>query len=301
MNGIYLIINHHFDFTEDELIGIRSQLRALKYMDVCLVTYSQNQLDKFIDIFKEDISELAVDQNKIIVEYFDHKYFESIQGYNNLLCSTEFYGRFNQYDFIIVSQPDVYLLDEDKISDLSSIMKNYDYIGAPWVFKIFDNKSLRKLKFYFPISFLLSKVDFYLWYFTKKVLPKKLFDFIYLSGNGGFSVRNPIAMINYLESMTVKDQYRIKDLRENANNENEFGIYAEDVFWSIFPKVLNKKLKIAPSHLSIKYAWEQGTPNRLLYYSDNTLPLGIHAWMKLDLKEFVLKYQKEFSEKIKSN
>ena len=290
MNGIYLIINHHFDFTEDELIGIRSQLRALKYMDVCLVTYSQNQLDKFIDIFKEDISELAFDQNKIIVEYFDHKYFESIQGYNNLLCSTEFYDRFKKYDFIVVSQPDVCLLEVNKMLELPSLMKEYDYIGAPWITKLFHTHSLRELGSYFNFKKLLSTIDYLFWVKIGRRIKRPILniDLVYLSGNGGFSVRNPLSLIQYLETLSENDKLQIKRFQNDADTKYESDIYAEDIFWCVFPKLLNKKINIAPPSLSVKFAWEQGDHDRLMWYTKNNLPLAIHGWMKFGLRDFVL-------------
>jgi hypothetical protein len=294
MNGIYLIINHHFDFTEDELIGIRSQLRALKYMDLCLVTYSQNQLDKFIDIFKEDISQLAIDQNKIIVEYFDHKYFESIQGYNNLLCSTEFYDRFKKYDFIVVSQPDVYLIATDKLLDLPLIMSQYDYLGAPWVLNTFHTFSLKKIRKYFFAKAFLNTIQWYVLRLFNFSLVKNILhiDSVYFSGNGGFSVRNPKVMISYLESLNEKDYLAIKVIRESADTSLDQCIYAEDVFWTFFPVLLKKKIKLAPSSVAIKYAWEHGSLKNLLFYSNGDFPLAVHAWMKISLKKFVLNYDK---------
>jgi hypothetical protein len=292
MNGIFLIITQTLDFNEYELIGIRSQLRALKFMNVCLVTYAENQLEKFIDIFKDDLDKLDLNKNKIVAEYFDHRYFESIQAYNELLCSIEFYDPFKEYDFIVISQPDVFLLDVNKISELPSLIKEYDYIGAPWVANLFYNHSLRGLSSYFGFKKLLSTIEDYFLLNFGGLFKRPLFniDQVYLSGNGGFSIRKPLSHIKYLETFSERDKSIIQKFQSQADLKYESNIYAEDIFWCVFSKVLNKKIKIAPSSLSVKFAWEQGGYDRLMWYTKNNLPLAIHAWVKNGLKEFVLNY-----------
>jgi hypothetical protein len=55
--------------------------------------------------------------------------FESIKSYNRLLLSDELYAAFEGYDFLLVTQDDVYVLRDDLPLWLSS---PYDYVGAPW-------------------------------------------------------------------------------------------------------------------------------------------------------------------------
>ncbi len=62
------------------------------------------------------------------VEYFDDHYFEDIQGYNELMLSTELYKRFSQYCYMLIYQLDAYVFS-DKLLEFAN--SGYDYIGAP--------------------------------------------------------------------------------------------------------------------------------------------------------------------------
>lgn len=294
MRGVFLIINHHFNFNDLESIGIKSQLRVLEYLPICLVTSPLNNQSQFTSQYEEDLKRLGPVEHEITIEYFDQKYFNSIQGYNELLCSCTFYKRFSSYDYIIVSQPDVYLLDHKKFLNLPDLMQRYDYLGAPWINYTFNTLSLKKLEKYFILKAWANKIQWYMLHFFNFNLAKKIIpiDWIYFSGNGGFSVRKISSMIRYLESLTPDDISCIESQRQQADTRVESSIYAEDVFWSLMPQLLKKSLKIAPASVSVKYAWENGDVNRLKYYANHAEPLAIHAWMKLDLKEFVLEYEK---------
>ena len=297
MKGIYLIINHHFDFNEEEILGISSQLNSLKYLPLCLVTSKGNGLSIFLDKFKQQLDELELNKERISIEYFDEKYFNSIQGYNELLCSIEFYQRFNEYDFIVVSQPDVFLMDYKKFLNLPQMMERYDYIGAPWLDDVLTSPSLKKMRKVFFFKAFLSDVNRYLFFLFKRGL-LELFpdiDFLYLSGNGGFSIRKTQVMLNYLKSLSEKDWAKIHSFRQESNTKLDSNVFAEDVFWCLFPSVLNKQIRVAPPSFSVHYAWEQGDLNTLLYYSNNNPPLAIHAWMKLKLKDYVLENRKPHS------
>jgi hypothetical protein len=63
-----------------------------------------------------------------LITFPDH-FFESVQGYSRLLLSRLFYETFCEKDFLLISQPDVYVFRDDLNLWLQ---KPYDYIGAPW-------------------------------------------------------------------------------------------------------------------------------------------------------------------------
>lgn len=60
---------------------------------------------------------------------FEHRYFASIQGYNQLLLSAAFYDYFINYEFLLILQTDAIVLN-DELSFWTA--KPYDYVGAPW-------------------------------------------------------------------------------------------------------------------------------------------------------------------------
>jgi hypothetical protein len=53
----------------------------------------------------------------------------SVRAYNRLLLSDEFYGAFARYDYMLVSQDDVYVVRDDLTRWLA---RGFDYVGAPW-------------------------------------------------------------------------------------------------------------------------------------------------------------------------
>ena len=65
-------------------------------------------------------------------ESFQDKYFKCIAGYNKLMLSESFYGRFDNYEYILIAQPDAVIWREENM--LRYFMdKDFDYYGAPWI------------------------------------------------------------------------------------------------------------------------------------------------------------------------
>lgn len=122
----------------------------------------------------------------IKVARFDDSYFVSNKSYSKLLLSEDFYKPFVDYDYILISQTDSYILNSDY--SLQGFMeKDYDYWGAPWsegvitrpysirdIIKLIMIRDIRKLKV----------------------------------GNGGFSLRKVSTMMD----LVVKNKRYIKYL-----------------------------------------------------------------------------------------
>ena len=60
---------------------------------------------------------------------FPDAYFASVQSYSRLLLTDEFYAAFAKYEYMLITQDDVYVLRDDLPYWLS---RRLDYIGAPW-------------------------------------------------------------------------------------------------------------------------------------------------------------------------
>jgi hypothetical protein len=59
---------------------------------------------------------------------FAGRHFASRSGYNDLLRSAAFYRRFEAYDYMLIVQPDAFL-----VADPSPALGwGYDFVGAPW-------------------------------------------------------------------------------------------------------------------------------------------------------------------------
>ena len=63
-------------------------------------------------------------------EKFANLYFKSIDSYNKLVMSCEFYERFIDYQYMLIYQLDAFVFS-DKLEYFCSL--GYDYIGAPWI------------------------------------------------------------------------------------------------------------------------------------------------------------------------
>jgi hypothetical protein len=117
-----------------------------------------------------DISPITSQFSQLGVENFDDSFFTSIETYNSLMLSAEFYSRFLEYDYILIYQLDAYIF-RDELTEWCA--KAYDYIGAPWIprgkFWKKTGRGIRKL-FGLPVK-------------------KRFYDCYYQVGNGGFSLR----------------------------------------------------------------------------------------------------------------
>lgn len=104
---------------ETENISIRQAFRIFSEYDIYLVAPQG----------------LEINQYQVKVEYFPSKYFESIKAYNSLMLSVAFYERFAEYNYILIYQLDAFVFFDklDYFCDLG-----YDYIGAPWLYGIYN-------------------------------------------------------------------------------------------------------------------------------------------------------------------
>ena len=75
-------------------------------------------------------------------EKFEDSYFDSIQGYNRLMLSAEFYNRYRHFSYMLVYQLDAYIFRDELHKFCNS---QFDYIGAPWLLKAKYNTMLGKL------------------------------------------------------------------------------------------------------------------------------------------------------------
>ena len=60
---------------------------------------------------------------------FPQYYFNSLVNYSELCCLNEFYKAFQDYDWMMIYQPDCWVF-EDRLDDFCEL--GFDYIGAPW-------------------------------------------------------------------------------------------------------------------------------------------------------------------------
>ena len=69
------------------------------------------------------------------IERFENFYFDSVSSYNRLMLTPFFYQRFKQYEYILIYQLDAFVF-MDKLPYFCRL--GYDYVGAPWLYGIFN-------------------------------------------------------------------------------------------------------------------------------------------------------------------
>ncbi|MCH5599704.1 DUF5672 family protein [Niabella ginsengisoli] len=116
-----------------------------------------------------------IGDNKFKIESFDSGFFADIRGYNRLMLSQEFYGRFLNYKYMLIYQLDAFVFRDDL---LYWCEQGYDYIGAPWVNPY---KFKKQVKAYFHHRWNVKQ---------KNTISPTWLQFHNRVGNGGFSLRN---------------------------------------------------------------------------------------------------------------
>ena len=217
--------------TQDEKISFKHLLNYLGSHDKYLIVPGSL-----------DVKNLPKECKDFLIKKFDQKYFKSRQSYSKLLLTKKFYKSFNDYDYILMYQPDC-LVFFDKLSYWCD--QGYDYIGAPW----YKTKILEVLRGDGQV------------------------------GNGGFSLRRVEGFLKVLDvyqsplniiKRKLIDYYK-KGSRDYQKNE--------DLFWSFKAKQYYPEFKIAPSQVAVSFSFET-SPQYCFEKNNQILPFGCHAWAK---------------------
>jgi hypothetical protein len=259
---IYKELDGLFDYERVSIINTINRL-SMNY-EIGFLTHSKNIFKSYIDAFD-------IQKKKIKLFETDKKHFQNIHTYNTLLKSSEFYGMFSKYDFLLIAQTDCYVFQ----SDLSPFFK-YDYIGAPWFYDILHPNI------------------------------KGLF-----CGNGGLSLRNVqkcydisksnkhlirLRLMYNLVKPYFDNQYFILAyfvalkqywLSNRSFNNKNYYIF-EDVYWSrVIPQSFNY-FKIPNGEEALRFSFET-YPDRCFELNNYELPFGCHGFNKYNM-EFWRRY-----------
>lgn len=176
------------------------------------------------------------------VKFYDF-FFESVSAYNRLMLSPFFYKRFLDYEYILISQTDSWLF-EDRIWEWC--LKDYDYIGAPWINWEWSEYYSRHLTF--PRR-LLSRIGY------------KNFNMV---GNGGFSLRK------------IKSFIRNLTFFESAAKRF---VHNEDYFFSFYITSYNPFFRIPKVSEALLFSFDV-KPEIAIELNNYKLPMACHAWEK---------------------
>lgn len=192
--------------TADEALSLRRCLSVLRAHAVTLVAPEGLPTDA-----------LPLSGAAPAVERFAPEYFTGIGGYNRLMLSADFYGRFARFDYVLVYQLDAFVFD-DRLADWCA--RGYDYVGAPWVGKTWPQEMAPlKRRFLRAVTTPRRRV-----------------------GNGGFSLRKVSSFLRAL------DRLRPLVRRWRSN---------EDLFWSVVARrMASFRIPLAAEALSFSFELE---------------------------------------------
>lgn len=261
--SVIIVIPVYKNPDADELISLRRCCQVLSRYEMSLVCPDGFDTSTFHTLWGEYGLVLKEDQ-------FDARFFKNLAGYNRLLLSEEFYARFDEYDYMLIYQPDAYVY-EDKLMEWCN--KGYDYVGAP-IFGSFTDTMIRWEHGRVGNGGLsLRRIKAYTDYFcgSKNVLPIR-------------SIAQRIGLkdkwyTRWLVWIMMSLGWRNKP-KSYANNWN----YNEDDFWSGALCGTNYGLTKPSIYEAMDFAFERFPQE--LYGVLGHLPFGVHAWRKYEYEEF---------------
>lgn len=208
----------------------------------------------------------------------------SIERYNDMALSPEFYRTFQQYRYVLICHLDAWVF-RDEIQ--AWVDRGYDYIGAPWF--------LTRERGYAPLE--------------KLMCPQ--------GGNGGFSLRNVGKMIeltskrhralnlpmlfngvvfllrnrrfDYLK-IFIRSCYQ--SLWDVDAFRNRYNVY-EDALISIFYSWLDRRFRVAPAKEAIFFATEVNSEEIIETGLGFQLPFAIHGYDKYLSGEAMERYRND--------
>jgi len=191
---------------------------------------------------------------------FTDDYFASIQGYNKLMLADEFYGRFLNYQYILIYQLDAFAFSDELPYWCS---QGVDYVGAPWLRIHGYPDWLKAVKSRIQMLYH-ARFDV-----QKNGRPSDM-QFINRVGNGGFSLRR----VKKFHELSIRLKPQME--RYLASTDHYLN---EDAFWSIEVNRKKRLLNIPGYKKASHFAFEHA-PQKSLKLTQGKLPFGCHAWDK---------------------
>jgi hypothetical protein len=230
-----------------EIASLKQCLSVLGDFPISFVVPKNLDLTDFVKTYKLE---------KCSFETFNDDFFTSVLGYNRLMLSEQFYKRFTEYKHLLIYQLDAYVFKNEL---LDWCLKDYDYIGAPWIAS--------------QPSFIKNIEK--LFHSKKKKERSKIF---FKVGNGGLSLRN----VQKHAEIAFEMQEEIAQML--SSNKDDFTVM-EDVFWSIKVPEVYPDFNIPFYKEALGFAIDR-KPELAFKLNKNQLPFGCHGFEKPKVKSF---------------
>lgn len=205
----------------------------------------------------------------------DRFFNNKLSGNSRLFLSYDLYNRYVDYEYILICHHDVFVFKDNLDFWIS---RKFDNIGAPlFLNKKADSSTLKKGN---NGGFCLRKVDSCL-----KVLAETKFTY------------SRIEVLWKMEPVWYWKIFRV--LRDgiiyNYKWKKFHPVIHEDMFWSVVVPNQFKWFKNAEFCDAKLFSFEE-KPKLMFELTNNTLPMGMHAWWKFD-KDAAMELIRNFDDK----
>lgn len=277
MQCVVIVPVYADQLSRSERASFRQTLSVLHNHDIVIVTHSACNLEEYQKIAETTGKDFAV-------ELFDPSYFSSVESYNDLCYSSEFYLRFQTYTYMLICQLDVWIFSDQLVYWCN---KGYDYIGAPiyhaYTPKRFTTKflgignggfSLRKIAHCLSMTTAPKHLPF--------VHPCELIRFYWNLGRytDAFT-RHPLKRILIIPTVLGK----IFGLHNTLHFYTSRHINEDLIFGSWSNHSWGHHAIIPDEAEASRFSFEVN-PSMLYQRNHNNLPFGCHAFMKWEYDSF---------------
>ena len=257
---------------KNEQISLRQCIKILCRHPVCILTYKELDITYYTKAL--NIADVAYS-----VQYFDKFYFDSIEGYNQLLMLKAFYQRFACSEYILIYQLDAYVF-KDELNFWCQ--KGYDYIGALWFVKHGSHEKGDELTIAGNGGFSLRRIEAFLSVFNNRKPMRNLAQLEQLHPPAaGFVNKARRKIIIYTKAFFgIQNNIQLFMTEWKRN---------EDQFWANCFNQVQPHLRIPGNDEAIGFAFEKSA--QFLYEQNGRqLPFGCHGWEKYEYETFWKNY-----------
>lgn len=195
-------------------------------------------------------------------ESFRDDCFKSIETYNRLMMSEDFYRRFIAYEYILICQTDAFVFS-DELLDWCN--RGYDSVGAPWVVK--RSHELPPACLYYKARKVVNAL--------RGRRDRGVTD--YKVGNGGLSLRRVSSHLRVVTEFRDTVNWYL------ANSGNPK--FNEDVFFALEPNRRGLEFSYPDWREALQFSIDK-YPAYCWQLAGEKLPFGCHAWFRYGGLEF---------------
>lgn len=259
-NVVVLIPTHQANPSKYEIISFAQCVKVLGHYDVRIICPRSLDTQKYLSLC-----------NTISIDRYDDRWFSSIQMYNQLKKSLNFYLKYRNYDYMLTYELDSFVF-RDELSYWCD--QGYSYIGAPWFEGYCNPTKAAKLIAVGNSGFSLRRIGDcihallrFAYVESPKLVYRRLFEKDRSAGFMG-------TCKNYLKA------YVLSNSTFFLFNRNSL---SEDRFWCDCVAKKHRWFTIPSCEEALRFSAEVN-PGALYKLNANQLPFGCHAWARHDLE-----------------